>query len=271
MGPVRISPSPPPTNIDRKLNARGCGGVGASCRVRIDPGYIGWREWPADVPVYIAGRQRPTRSGMRTCSLRALRPLSSMLIASFTSASRAGDPVGFAVEKLDARVASPAFWTAAIAYLSQEHAKVERVVSANVSFFKSVFRHYGFAALTAMKEPFERVCKATTERSSQRAAAEIVAGLLRGSKLWCVFPPATLHPPPAIFSSAWRSHTCAHCPLTGPQARNGAERTGDVPPYLPAPGPGRCDAGRRRRLGRGPDAGDGASSRSDSSNGENRR
>ena len=195
MGPVRISPSPPPTNIDRKLNARGCGGVGASCRVRIDPGYIGWREWPADVPVYIAGRQRPTRSGMRTCSLRALRPLSSMLIASFTSASRAGDPVGFAVEKLDARVASPAFWTAAIAYLSQEHAKVERVVSANVSFFKSVFRHYGFAALTAMKEPFERVCKATTERSSQRAAAEIVAGLLRGSKLWCVFPSATLHPP----------------------------------------------------------------------------
>jgi len=90
------------------------------------------------------------------------------------------------VDKLDVRVCSAAFWTTAIGYLSQEQAGAERFNSGNAQFFKAVFRHYGPAMLDAMKNPLERICQQATERSSQRAAAEIVAGLLRGMKLWCV-------------------------------------------------------------------------------------
>jgi len=103
------------------------------------------------------------------------------------------------VDKLDARVGSAAFWTAAIGYLSQEQAGAERFNGGNAQFFKAVFRHYGPAVLDAMKSPLERICLQATERSSQRAAAEIVAGLLRGMKLWCVHlahPPSVRQPRP---------------------------------------------------------------------------
>ena len=84
---------------------------------------------------------------------------------------------------------SPAFWERALAFVAQEKAQAERVGRTTPLFFKSIFRHFGPAALEAMKAPLEKLCRNTSERSSQRAAAEVLAGLLRGCKQWCA--PAT--------------------------------------------------------------------------------
>jgi len=49
--------------------------------------------------------------------------------------------------------------------------------------WKGIFRNYGFKVLEKLKEPLEKLCNDQQE-SSQRCAAEMMCGLIRGSKHW---------------------------------------------------------------------------------------
>jgi hypothetical protein len=109
------------------------------------------------------------------------------------------------VNKLVACTTSPAYWERVVAFLAQEGAgaatygnrggataaasaaggAAEEVASETITFVKAVVRHVGPAAVAALRAPLERVAAASTERASQRAAAEIVAGILRGLKNRC--------------------------------------------------------------------------------------
>ena len=49
--------------------------------------------------------------------------------------------------------------------------------------WKGIFRNFGISALAGLRGRLEQLCGDQAE-SSQRAAAEVLAGLVRGSKHW---------------------------------------------------------------------------------------
>ena len=48
----------------------------------------------------------------------------------------------------------------------------------------SVARHFGVTIVAPMQGALAKLASTSTERASQRAAAEVTAGLIRGSKQW---------------------------------------------------------------------------------------
>lgn len=71
-----------------------------------------------------------------------------------------------------------------IEFLSLEENKgKDKFDSRKFLMWKGIFRNYGAMVLEKLKEPLERLCNEQQE-SSQRCAAEIMSGLIRGSKHW---------------------------------------------------------------------------------------
>merc|ERR1719186_2323673 len=71
-----------------------------------------------------------------------------------------------------------------IEFLSLEEIKgKDRFDSKRFCMWKGIFRNFGFKVLEQLKEPLEKLCNDHQE-SSQRCAAEMMAGLIRGSKHW---------------------------------------------------------------------------------------
>ena len=71
-----------------------------------------------------------------------------------------------------------------IEFLSLEENKGrDKFDSRKFLMWKGIFRNYGVLVLEKLKEPLEKLCSDQQE-SSQRCAAEMMCGLIRGSKHW---------------------------------------------------------------------------------------
>lgn len=78
------------------------------------------------------------------------------------------------------------YWSKLCGYLSQEvsQKQEDRFSSSSARLFSSIFQMYGDAPLTSAKEHVEKLALASDQKNSQRAAAEILGGLIRGTKHW---------------------------------------------------------------------------------------
>ncbi|KAI8387347.1 hypothetical protein BD560DRAFT_321031 [Blakeslea trispora] len=81
---------------------------------------------------------------------------------------------------------SDEYWLKLLSYISQEvnQKQEDRFSSTNARLFNSIFQTFGDAPLAAAKEHIEKLCEAADQKSAQRAAAEILGGLIRGTKHW---------------------------------------------------------------------------------------
>ncbi|KAI9254007.1 hypothetical protein BY458DRAFT_521472 [Sporodiniella umbellata] len=78
------------------------------------------------------------------------------------------------------------YWEKLSAYLSEEvHQKADDNFSESYArLFSSIFQTFQDLPLNAAKAAIESLCKATDQKSAQRAASEVLAGLIRGTKHW---------------------------------------------------------------------------------------
>lgn len=91
-----------------------------------------------------------------------------------------------AFDEFQATFCSDAYWTKLCAYLSQEtnqkHEDMFKLAHANL--FRSIFQTFGDRPLVVAKPHIEKLCEATDQKNAQRAASEILGGLIRGTKHW---------------------------------------------------------------------------------------
>ncbi|CAG8507014.1 6948_t:CDS:10 [Ambispora gerdemannii] len=78
------------------------------------------------------------------------------------------------------------FWTEFKKYLSQESSRdrEDNFSVLNGHLFKSIFQMFEDQFLDIVKPEIEEMCEDPEEKHRQRAAAEILAGIVRGSKHW---------------------------------------------------------------------------------------
>jgi len=124
---------------------------------------IGWLLWPASFTSYIP----------RTSSI-TLFPIDAESSATYSS--------------LLTHFTSAKFWKSLSGYMSQELARDKDDVfsTVNANLFKSIFQIYEDQALDVFKPEVNALSSASEEKNKQRAAAEMLAGLVRGSKHWDV-------------------------------------------------------------------------------------
>ncbi|KAG2196811.1 hypothetical protein INT47_002738 [Mucor saturninus] len=91
-----------------------------------------------------------------------------------------------AYEEFSKTFHSSEYWTKLCDYLSQEvnQKQEDRFSSSDARLFSSIFQTFGDGPLTCAKEHIEKLCDAADQKNSQRAASEILAGLIRGTKHW---------------------------------------------------------------------------------------
>ena len=117
---------------------------------------VGWYSWPASYQAYRPGKPYTEDKGFNVEHLRKLLNLSD-------------------------------FWRDFTGFLAQESTVGTTTTpfnSLNAQFFKSVFKHFEDEFLDKILPHLKALCENSTDRGSQRAAAELIAGLCRGSKLW---------------------------------------------------------------------------------------
>ncbi|CAG8443048.1 10173_t:CDS:10 [Funneliformis mosseae] len=90
-----------------------------------------------------------------------------------------------AYNKLLENFESSLFWSTLLSYLSQETSrdKEDNFSTCNANLFKSIFQIYEDSFLDIVKPEVLKLCK-SPEKNQQRAATEILAGIIRGSKHW---------------------------------------------------------------------------------------
>ncbi|CAI2164709.1 4841_t:CDS:10 [Funneliformis geosporum] len=90
-----------------------------------------------------------------------------------------------AYKKLLESFESALFWSTLLSYLSQETSrdKEDNFSTCNANLFKSIFQIYEDSFLEIVKPEVLKLCK-SLEKNQQRAATEILAGIIRGSKHW---------------------------------------------------------------------------------------
>lgn len=93
-----------------------------------------------------------------------------------------------AYEQLRQSFVSQEFWSKLSSYMSQESSKPneDQFSTTNARFYKSIFQQYEIEPLQAVKPEIEKLCLEADQKNQQRAAAEIVGGIVRGSKHWDV-------------------------------------------------------------------------------------
>ncbi|KAL9538165.1 hypothetical protein MBANPS3_011145 [Mucor bainieri] len=87
------------------------------------------------------------------------------------------------------------YWRKMGAYLSEEinpKEDVDRFDNNHAALFKSIFQTFGDLPLASAKEHIEQLCYAADQKNAQRAASEILAGLIRGTKHWSLAKMAQL-------------------------------------------------------------------------------
>ncbi|KAI9321667.1 hypothetical protein BX666DRAFT_1850314 [Dichotomocladium elegans] len=95
-------------------------------------------------------------------------------------ASRAG------YDELAKSFTTASYWTRLLAYMSQELSQAEADVfnRVNVDMYENIFIIFEDKPICALMDDLVRLCQATDQRSHQRAAAELIAGLIRGTINW---------------------------------------------------------------------------------------
>ncbi|CAG8548665.1 30916_t:CDS:10 [Gigaspora margarita] len=121
---------------------------------------VGWYVWPDNISVY------------SPCTV-------SNTIPSCESSSQA------AFNKFLESFNSSTFWSSLLSYLSQEFVRdrEDNFSMINAHLFKSIFQMYEDTFLEVAKPEIAKLCE-SAEKNQQRAASEILAGLIRGSKHW---------------------------------------------------------------------------------------
>jgi proteasome activator subunit 4 len=78
------------------------------------------------------------------------------------------------------------FWSKIAVYMSQETSKGQEDAfsGTNARLYKSIFGMFLDEPLETAKVEIERLCSQVDQKNQQRAAAELVAGIIRGSKHW---------------------------------------------------------------------------------------
>ena len=121
----------------------------------VDDLSLGWYDWPSSYSVNLPNVEIPRGSG-------------------------------FGVGHLHDVLTSQDFWKNFCGFLAQESTGTTQTPFnfLTAQFFKGVFKHFGDEFVEPLLPHLKALCEKASDRGSQRAAAEIVAGLLRGSKLW---------------------------------------------------------------------------------------
>jgi proteasome activator subunit 4 len=90
-----------------------------------------------------------------------------------------------AYHKLLESFKSSTFWSTLLSYLSQETSrdKEDNFSTSNANLFKSIFQTYEDSFLEIVKPEVIKLCE-SLEKNQQRAATEVLAGIIRGSKHW---------------------------------------------------------------------------------------
>ncbi|RGB33631.1 hypothetical protein C1646_815894 [Rhizophagus diaphanus] len=90
-----------------------------------------------------------------------------------------------AYKKLLESFESSKFWSTLLSYLSQEISRdrEDNFSTSNANLFKSIFQIYEDTFLEIVKPEVTKLCE-SSEKNQQRAATEILAGIIRGSKHW---------------------------------------------------------------------------------------
>ncbi|RUP06523.1 armadillo-type protein [Jimgerdemannia flammicorona] len=129
----------------------------------VDNMAVGWYVWPEQYTAYAA----------RT---------STEPIAEIDAPSKA------AYDQLRQSFVSREFWTKLSLYMSQESSKTndDQFSTTNARLYKSIFQQFETSPLEPIKPEIEKLCLAFDQKNQQRAAAEILAGLIRGSKHWSI-------------------------------------------------------------------------------------
>lgn len=78
------------------------------------------------------------------------------------------------------------FWSKITVYMSQETSKGQEDAfsGTNARLYKSVFGMLMDEPLESVRPEIERLCSQPDQKNQQRAAAELIAGIIRGSKHW---------------------------------------------------------------------------------------
>eukprot|EP00042_Codosiga_hollandica_P058619 m.886679 g.886679 ORF g.886679 m.886679 type:complete len:1821 (+) comp59911_c0_seq1:527-5989(+) len=163
-GSLIIAPLGPKPDVHQHLftsdpNERKVGKDAYEATVFVDKNYIGFNSWPAAL-------QLPASLVEQQCQPFELSEHSRIILGHFQNAQ---------------------FLEAFVGYFSQdtqEENKPAVFSRENAQFYKSIFSNLRTALLTAMKPQIERLAAEQSKPSFQRCAAEILAGLIRGSKHW---------------------------------------------------------------------------------------
>lgn len=80
------------------------------------------------------------------------------------------------------------YWVKLCGYVSQEinNKEEDRFRHSHARLFLSIFQTFGSAPLEIAKPEIEKLCLASDQKNAQRAASEILAGLIRGTKHWSI-------------------------------------------------------------------------------------
>ncbi|KAI8988823.1 hypothetical protein BDB01DRAFT_842338 [Pilobolus umbonatus] len=97
------------------------------------------------------------------------------------------DPGSLGAYKVfEAKFTSPGYWEQLCSFFSEElnQKQDDRFSSSHARLFTSIFQTFVDLPLKAAKPFIEALVEASDQKSSQRAAAEILGGLIRGTKHW---------------------------------------------------------------------------------------
>lgn len=91
-------------------------------------------------------------------------------------------------EEFKKTFSSSDYWVKLCSYVSQEinNKEEDRFRHSHARLFSSIFQTLGDAPLANAKPEIEKLCVASDQKNAQRAASEILAGLIRGTKHWSI-------------------------------------------------------------------------------------
>ncbi|KAI8578771.1 hypothetical protein K450DRAFT_245430 [Umbelopsis ramanniana AG] len=154
------TPQPLPSGYTRQFLENSWTPIGSDCDL-VDNMVTGWYVWPKSYEAY------------------SLEPPNSEEIVIDQACQE-----GF--EEFRKAYTSSDFWSKITVYMSQETSKGQEDAfsGTNARLYKSIFGMFLDEPLDAVKPEIERLCSQADQKNQQRAAAELVAGIVRGSKHW---------------------------------------------------------------------------------------
>src|SRR5690349_14271260 len=92
-----------------------------------------------------------------------------------------------AYDHLEMTFQKPLFWEALVEYMAQEPVRGERhdaFSSEHARLYKSMFGLWEERLLAVVEPVVTKLCSRVDDKNAQRTAAELIGGMIRGSKHW---------------------------------------------------------------------------------------